>query len=185
MKIIFLDIDGVLNVIPEGRDEYGSLFHDHLVENLKSIIEATNAKIVISSSWRKDGLTIMQEMWKKRELPGEVIDVTPSLYLQKGGSIIFWNDKLSKHPTQRIHGYSVPRGSEIEYWLQNEAHQNKEIDFVESYVILDDDTDMLLSQARKFVQCSGNIDDKDCVDAGYGLTEKCAIQAINILNRKI
>ena len=27
-KIIFLDIDGVLNVYPQGRDEFGSIFHD-------------------------------------------------------------------------------------------------------------------------------------------------------------
>jgi len=58
MKIIFLDIDGVLNVIPQGRDKYGMIFHPEFVENLKYIIEQTNAKIVISSSWRIDGIGV-------------------------------------------------------------------------------------------------------------------------------
>ena len=180
MKVIFLDIDGVLNVISQEHDEYGSLFHPKFVENLKTIIDQTDAKIVISSSWRKSGLVIMQEMWKHRNLPGEVIDVTPTLKLQRGGGIQFWNDKLNKHPTQQVHGYSIPRGCEIDYWLRNEAYH---FDSVESYVILDDDIDMLLEHKDKFVQCSGNEDHEDCVDIGYGLTKKCTEQAIKILNK--
>lgn len=77
MKVIFLDIDGVLNVIPQGRDEFGSKFHSHFENNLKHIIDNTGAKIVISSTWRMDGLEKMQAMWKARGLAGEVIDVTP------------------------------------------------------------------------------------------------------------
>ncbi len=175
MKVIFLDIDGVINVISQGYDEYGSCFHPHLVDNLKKIIDETGAKIVISSSWRKSGLKIMQEMWAFRKLPGEVIDVTPSLYLQKGGSIVFWNDKLSEHPTPKIYGYSVPRGCEIEYWLKGQ-------DNVASYVIIDDDSDMLLSQLNNFVKTADNSDHEDCIDIGYGLTLKCSEKAINILN---
>lgn len=76
-KIIFLDIDGVLNVYCEGRDEYGCTFHKHFEDNLRWIINKTNAKIVISSTWRMSGLKIMKEMWIKRGLPGEVIDITP------------------------------------------------------------------------------------------------------------
>ena len=48
MKIIFLDIDGVLNVINQGRDEFGHKFNPKFVGNLKAIIDATGAKIVIS-----------------------------------------------------------------------------------------------------------------------------------------
>lgn len=49
-KIIFLDIDGVLNVIPQGFDDFGGIFHKNFEDNLKHIIEETNAKIVISST---------------------------------------------------------------------------------------------------------------------------------------
>lgn len=180
MKIIFLDIDGVLNVIEKGRDEYGQIFHQHFVDNLKKIINETGAKIVLSSSWRKSSLTIIQEMWKFRNLPGEVIDVTPSLYLQKGGSIVFYNNKLQEQPTPKINGYSIPRGAEIEYWLKNESSL---IDKVTNYVILDDDTDMLYNQRNNFVQCSNNTKHEDCIDIGYGLTNICTNKAIEILNK--
>ena len=76
-NIIFLDIDGVLNLIPQGHDDHGPIFHPHLVENLRELIEATDAKIVISSTWRADGLEAMQYMWEGRDYPGEVIDITP------------------------------------------------------------------------------------------------------------
>lgn len=180
MKIIFLDIDGVLNVISQGHDEYGAIFHQHFMDNLKRIIDETGAKIVISSSWRKSGLKEMRNLWKHRNIAGEIIDVTPSLYLQKGGSICFWNDKLSRKPTEKINGYSIPRGCEIEYWLNLEKDNYD----IESYVILDDDVDMLLSQKNNFVQCSMNDNHYDCIDLGYGLTDKCTEKAINVLNKK-
>jgi precorrin-6B methylase 1 len=45
-------------------------FHSNFVDNLRSIIDKTGAKIVISSSWRTDGLDIMKDLWKYRDLPG-------------------------------------------------------------------------------------------------------------------
>ena len=149
MKIIFLDIDGVLNVISQGHDEFGGIFHAHFEANLNKIIKQTGAKIVITSTWRSAGLSEMQRMWKYRNLPGEVIDIT-------------------------LFGERQKRGYEIQSWLDNNHCDN--------YVILDDDTDMLESQAANFVRCSGNIDHPDCIDIGYGLTQKCAEAAIKILN---
>ena len=70
-KIIFLDIDGVLNVIGQGHDEFGQIFHKHFEDNLRWVIDKTGAKIVISSSWRGSGLNEMQRMWNVRDLPGE------------------------------------------------------------------------------------------------------------------
>jgi len=174
MKIIFLDIDGVLNVISQGYDSHGSIFHDHFVENLRMIIDVTGAKIVLSSSWRKDGIDKIREMWIARNLPGEIIDLTPSLYLKKGGSIQFWNGKLSEHPTPKIRGYSVPRGCEIEYWINDNEEK------IESYVIIDDDQDMLYNQRDNFVCCSENFDHSDAVE-GYGLTKENSEKAISIL----
>ena len=61
IKIIFLDIDGVLNtenynlvLKRKGKicqDEYGALFDPNAVKQLKRIIDATNADIVVESSW--------------------------------------------------------------------------------------------------------------------------------------
>ena len=87
-KYIFLDFDGVLNtehyqnlLYHEGesfQDEYGAFFDPEAVEQLKRIIDATQADIVIQSSWKYLGLEAMQEMWKERAMPGKVIDITPS-----------------------------------------------------------------------------------------------------------
>ncbi len=158
MKVIFLDIDGVLNIYCQDRDKFGCTFHDHLVDNLESIIEKTGAKIVISSSWRLDGKDAMMEMWKSRNLPGEVIDITPNLSYGAGLNT------------------GTPRGKEIQEWLDNHPD-------VTNYVIIDDDVDMLPEQLSNFVVTAGNTDHEDCVDLGYGLTKKCAELAISILNK--
>jgi hypothetical protein len=160
MKVIFLDIDGVLNVIPKSHDDFGGTFHEDFVENLRRIIDETGAKIVISSSWRFSGLEWMQKMWQFRNLPGDVIDVTTA-FADKKLNLNYWD---------------VVRGHEIKVWL--DAHTD-----IENYVILDDDLDMLDEQMNNYVQCSDNKDHPDCIDLGYGLTKICAEKTIEILNR--
>lgn len=163
-KIIFLDIDGVLNVISQGRDEFGSLFHKHFEDNLRWIIEKTGAKIVISSTWRMNGLKFMKEMWLKRNLPGEVIDITPTeVDVVNRGTCEFYD--------------LVDRGFEIQQWIDDHK------DEIESYCIIDDDNDMLPSQINNFIRTSNNKEHEDCVDVGYGLTKICSEKVIQILNK--
>jgi len=158
-----LDIDGVLNLIPQGHDKFGAIFHQHFIDNLKELLDATGAKIVISSSWRFSGLKEMQEMWEVRKLPGEVIDITPTEYfLVKRGHFENYDD--------------VCRGNEIQFWLDEHPE-------VTNYLILDDDKDMLESQLEHFVRTSENHNHTDFVDWGYGLTKECTKQAIEILNK--
>ena len=154
-KIIFLDIDGVLNVLSQEFDDYGQLFNPIFVKNLADIIEKTNAKLVISSTWRFSGREFIMNMWRHRNLPGEVIGVTPDLG---------FNDY-------------IVRGDEIKAWL------DKNIDMVETYCIIDDDEDMLPEQMNNFVKTSGNSDHPDCDDFGYGLTKICSEKVIEILNK--
>lgn len=52
LKIIFLDVDGVINT---NRNHFTKL-DEIALEYLKIIIESTGAKIVISSSWRTGSL---------------------------------------------------------------------------------------------------------------------------------
>lgn len=163
-KIIFLDIDGVLNVLPKTEDKFGPCFHKHFEDNLRYIIEKTGAKIVISSTWKIDGLEVMQEMWQKRGLAGKVIDITPSEVDVVDRGICEFYDQ-------------VDRGFEIQQWIDDHD--------VESYVILDDVNDMMPSQQNNFVVTSNNKDHADCVNFGYGLTRRCADKAIEILNRNI
>jgi len=88
MRVIFLDIDGVINShdniwartalwkdlgVPS-RDEYGQLFDERCVRLLEWIISKTGCKIVISSTWRKSGLLTMERMWKDRGLPGRLLE---------------------------------------------------------------------------------------------------------------
>lgn len=156
-KIIFLDIDGVLNLMHQERDQYGSLFHENFVANLKRIIDETSAWIVISSTWRMSGLQVMIDMWEHRKLPGNVVGITQN---------------LCYHPDNK--GKNLVRGDEIQAWIDKYE--------ITKYVIIDDDTDMLQHQMDKFVRTSENWDHTDYLDAGYGLTIECADQAIKILN---
>ena len=76
-KVIFLDFDGVLNTEYQQdllqykgkpwQDEYGALFDPNAVKQLKRIIDATNADIVVESSWRYLGLDAMKELWEVRK----------------------------------------------------------------------------------------------------------------------
>lgn len=88
MKVIFLDFDGVICVgWNTDGDEYGQAFRKDYVENLREVVEKTGAKIVVSSSWRTMGLNRLKTMWELRDMPGEVIDRTPSLWTQRGEEI--------------------------------------------------------------------------------------------------
>lgn len=149
-KVLFLDIDGVLNILSEGRDKYGQIFNKHFEDNLRKIVETTGADIVISSTWRLSGLDFIRNMWKERGIAGNVIDVTPTT-------------------KERI------RGVEIDMWLKRHD--------VDTYVIIDDDSDMLPEQMPYFIKTSDNLDHNDCVDMGYGLTNICTSRAIEILNK--
>ena len=61
MKIIFLDIDWVMVKFPNSNTKSRAekvtninqyVFDNNLINNLKKVLEKTNARIVISSSWR-------------------------------------------------------------------------------------------------------------------------------------
>jgi hypothetical protein len=56
MKVIFLDIDGVLNnIYSKTRAPSGVIgIDDDKVKRLRKIVEATGAKLVLTSTWKKD-----------------------------------------------------------------------------------------------------------------------------------
>lgn len=164
MKIIFLDIDGVLNhqafyesdrwIKNEGRD---TDLDPKSIEILNGIIANTGAKVVVSSTWRI-GRTVgeLQQALTRKGFIGEVIDFTPRIQFQGLGTIA--------------------RGVEINEWLRvNCAKFKKCIDYWEykEYVILDDDSDMLLSQKNNFIH----------VDNFVGMTLRTAFQAEKILGK--
>jgi hypothetical protein len=112
-KILFLDFDGVLNTEHyqgllqyQGKpwqDEYGAFFDPKAVKQLKRIIDATDADIVIESSWKYLGLDAMKELWEVRNLPGTIIDITPSLLgKNKGVEIASWLSKYAKQDIRYV-----------------------------------------------------------------------------------
>ena len=156
-KIIFLDIDGVLNnedsdLIYLGEDSvsYGGFFCPELVDKLNTIIENTNASIVLSSTWRLGlDITKAQQLTVEMNIKGEVIGVTDAI----------WDSH-------------VLRGNEIYKWiLDNENLVGKYYDY-KDYLILDDDSDMLYWQRNNFVQTNGL----------KGLTDSNVMESIAILN---
>lgn len=58
MKVLFLDIDGVLNTIDGGKSSYlrhGNHMEDYLIKSFNELLENNlDLNIVISSSWRDD-----------------------------------------------------------------------------------------------------------------------------------
>ena len=104
MKILFLDFDGVMvtdryqaqltATNSPLRDEYGAQFDPVCVKNLRHIIDATDAGIVVTSTWKMDmGLDGIQKMWDARQIPGKVIGVTPDIDpIHRGDEIQAWLD---------------------------------------------------------------------------------------------
>ncbi len=91
MRIIFLDIDGVLNSVRTGWFNFDMFAVNFLIW----VFQLTGCKIVISSSWRHNH---NKKFWDKI-LPDCIHDdyMTPSIYGNKirGDEIQLW---LDKHP---------------------------------------------------------------------------------------
>ena len=167
-KIIFLDFDGVLNTEHyqnllqyQGKpwqDEYGAFFDPNAVKQLKRIIDATGADIVVESSWKYLGLDAMKELWKVRSLPGRVIDITPSSISDEYLS----NVDLDNLDTSMLHC----KGLEIASWLSK--YETQDI----RYIIIDDEYVILDSQLSHFI----------LTNPYEGITEEQANKIILILN---
>lgn len=111
MKILFLDIDGVLN-----SREFNKRIGDctsvspKLIEKINRVIRETECKIVVSSTWRLYHNKIeLYAFLSSYGFNGEIIGYTPDLKGEKG------------------------RGQEINQWLS----QNPQ---VTAFAIVDDDS---------------------------------------------
>jgi hypothetical protein len=163
-KVIFLDIDGVLNTQDwhsrktndNPRDEFGWAFDPVAVENLGHIVKETGASIVISSSWKFLGMAKLKQMWKIRKLPGILLDITPNTV----------SDEMLLNANLEEMELGVCRGNEIKEWLSRHKEE------VSNYVIIDDYDDLLLEQEDHTV----------LTDSLIGITEFDAMKAIRILN---
>lgn len=132
MKILFLDIDGVLNSVRSAVALHGYPYRERCHEKfdevalglIRQICDKTRAKICLSSTWRlhlnEEGLLKLSEAI---DLP--IVSKTPRF--------------IGKQ-----------RGYEIENWL----NEFKNISDITKYAIVDDDRDMLKEQLPFFVKTS-------------------------------
>tara|TARA_Y100001001_G_scaffold160527_1_gene183311 strand:+ start:125 stop:613 length:489 start_codon:yes stop_codon:yes gene_type:complete len=138
MRLVFLDIDGVLNkgLIASAspaediiRSEFGWM-NRSLVANFNALVALTGAKIVISSSWRCQTLAKTREVLRAFDVSGEIIGQTPEL------------------------GSGFVRGHEIQAWIDENAVILGATtgEAFTSYVILDDSAVMLPHQQPHYVK---------------------------------
>jgi hypothetical protein len=143
MKVIFLDMDGVLNnrksltaaannaIFPTGNATFHTVDPD-CVNRLRKLVEATDAKIVVSSTWRM----FMDEVYR-------------------AFNWCDWKDV----PIIGRTGKFGARGAEIDAWLKSNPE-------VTQYVILDDDS-FDIHQKTHFVKTEHELGltDDDCTAA--------------------
>lgn len=163
MKVIFLDVDGVLNSeliareweLKTRKGGWGGFFApddvitvadtkwgDELVKRVRRIVDETGASIVMSSTWRLHfDVPKFKEMFKLYGWDAPVIDTTPRL---SGG-----------------------RGLEVNKWLNTNP--------VDAYVIIDDVDQFMATQKPYYVQ----------TDIMTGITEDDVEKAIKILNNEL
>ena len=155
MRVIFLDIDGVLNsevLALKLEAQHRALGHEDpaspdyaakcdcfkihhqldraAVHRLNDIIRVTKAKIVVSSTWRKIfEASELRQILREHGLVGEIIGETPD------GHHVPELLEMYGHPERLYRGY------EIDFWLKKHPE-------VEGFVILDDGSDMAMHSNR-------------------------------------
>lgn len=125
-RVLFLDIDGVLN----SRECWGRLRGSrHKIDRekvaiLNEVVAKTECRVTVSSTWRMDVRcrSILRD------------------YGFRGRFSRDWRTDWQR----RYHEPNLVRGDEIADWLSRNP--------VESYAIIDDDSDMLPEQMPRFVQ---------------------------------
>lgn len=161
MKVIFLDIDGVLNsdrsviALPMQTIFENDYRFNYLVSKvdpvaialLNKITKETGAVLVGSTSNRIHlGFDGLDHALKEMGVESILYDITPSL--------------------------STNRGGEIQEWLNNHNTLAEGESIIESFIIIDDSDDMLSSQQENFVR----------VNPAVGLAVNDMRKAIKILN---
>lgn len=153
-KVIFLDIDGVLN---QGNGD--PKIEECFVKRLAHIVEETGAEIVLSSSWRG----------------AYVSHVNPDYnYLNKDVALLI--SMLGKYQlsimdvTPDLTSGAYARPLEVRAWLLEQGN-------LERFVILDDETFWAWNWLGDYLVCTTHMGDNG--KYVYGMTD----EAIAILNR--
>ena len=153
MKVIFLDIDGVLNCAGYRQEKmkeghFSVVIQPEHLNRLKKIVESTDASIVLISSWRK--------FWQRE---GNIDSAGKEIEQAFARTGLFVADK-----TPVLQDGS--RSHEVELWLRNRP-------YVEQFVILDDNDFYWSKKLRKhWVKCPGDT----------GLTDQLVETSVEVLS---
>jgi hypothetical protein len=178
MKVIFLDIDGVMNCQeemlamlkqnPKNRSDV-SLPSPTKCKLLKQLVDETGAEIVLSSSWRRS-LNAIQNIIDTFRPYGLRLDG----FTQEEVSVFkFKNTKFENVKPRHIYdgyldSFTDDRGAEIAYWLLRHPE-------VTNFVILDDESSDIIEWLP---------DNLVKTDLLNGLTEEKVLECIKILGGK-
>lgn len=173
MKVIFLDIDGVMNSAEFYKRkkaqswEWAHMFGKYLsysidpdkVAFLNKIIDATGAVVVLSSSWRLGPpVPALKEDFKRVGI--DVFDRCPC-WGKYGVTDWKVEEDENGHPYTTL----IPRSEIVGAWLKDHPE-------VERYVIIDDNDQFTDEQHKYLVLTNEEV----------GLTEENVQTVINILN---
>lgn len=172
MKVIFLDIDGVLNTYQTFKDineEYKKTGIDRIeidefrLEFLKEIIEKTGAVVVLNSSWKNN------------------CKMENGKYISLSKKMRQFIEILSKHNIS-IYDFTLDfktnRQEAIYRWLEGKN--------IESFIIIDDDPYHLDDFLGKELIKTSIVKDGEMImnmDDAFGLSEFHIKQAIKKLNK--
>lgn len=158
MKVIFLDIDGVLNHDNYyGTDEF--MLHDRFKPNsqicrdtvqlLNHFIEDTKCKVVITSTWRLGRtITELQKLLDNKGFTGIVVGKTENL--------------------SRMHHTIMCRGKEIQKYLNDNPD-------ITQCVIFEDDMDDMIEVLSHTI----------FVNPTTGLTQESLVKALDVLKEDV
>lgn len=152
MKVIFLDVDGVLNErnTPTRTKTHMIFIDEEKLFRLKRIVDATDAKIVLSSTWRYDR--------DDARYNGDFLELQEA----------FRSVGLDFYSYTPVDAIGIRRGMEIRAWLG--LHPE-----VDRFIILDDE--LYDFEERGLLP---HLVKTDFADGG--LTEKHTREAIELLN---
>ena len=169
-KVIFLDVDGVLN---SDRTLYEDIsLEDDLILNLKELVHKTKAKIILSSSWRLSTEAVATLMDKLDKfglvISGMTCDGVDLNWLEKyefDATKKYLDTKFDYDENKQIK-ITHDRGAEIFKWLCD--HDDC------TYIILDDDIEDIKPYFNESV----------IIKTSYktGLTKENIEKAMQILN---
>lgn len=142
-KIVFLDIDGVLNRHLYNEMSQSNDIDAECVANLNRVLNETDARIVLSSAWRY-------------MLIGKAMSLVGFDYLLRTHGVVA-NRLVGRTPADEE---VTERGWQIHQWRKEHDHRGR-------YVVIDD-MDLHISPLHPFVRTQGDVGLTD-IDAGKAI----------------